>query len=122
MPFQAGPPEGHEARLVRVQREAEPAKALAQHLQNTLTTLPIREGDDKVIGESNQLAGALHSVLDRALEPIVQHMVQIEIREQRAEHSPYAKGNFRCGRRDRRKRTAIGLSLGAFVPLGLSAE
>ena len=94
MPFQAGSPEVYEARLVRVQREAEPAKALAQNVQNALATLPIREGDDKIIGESYRPAGALQTVFDRALEPVVQHMVQVEIRKQWAEDSSYTKGNF----------------------------
>ena len=66
MPVQAGPPEVHEARPVQVQHEAEPARALGQHLQTALDTLPTRERDDKVIGESNQPAGARQTVLDRA--------------------------------------------------------
>ena len=66
MPFQTGPPRVHEAPPIQVQHEAEPAKALAQHLRTALATLPTRERDDKVIGESNQPTGALQTVLDRA--------------------------------------------------------
>ena len=78
--------EVHIARLGLMEREPVSTETFAQHLKHSLAAVAVFEGDDKVIGESHQLAPSVEARLRHVLEPLVQHMVQVDVREHRRDH------------------------------------
>ena len=93
-PLRAFEPEVHEARLGRMEREPEPSKALAEHGEQALAGRSVLAGHHRVISIANQLASAFQPRARHRLEPVIQHVVQVDIREQWRKHAPNAKGNF----------------------------
>src|SRR5262245_66442810 len=69
-----------EACLVGVERELVPSKTLAQYVQNPLGILAIREGHDGIVGESDKGTFPLEAWFHLILEPLIQHMVQKNVR------------------------------------------
>ena len=79
-PTGASPSEVHVARLGFMEREPVSTETFAQHIKQPLAAVAVFEGDDKIIGESHQLAPAPEARLGRFLEPFVQHVVQENVR------------------------------------------
>src|SRR5215469_10617195 len=73
--------EVEKTRLVRMQRKAEPAKALTQHIHDPLGVMVGLKGHHEVIGEPYQSRPPLHAWSHHLLEPFVQHMMQENVRE-----------------------------------------
>jgi hypothetical protein len=73
--------EVEETRLVRVQLKAEPAKPLPQHVHDPLGVLVVLKGHHEVIGKPYQARLPLHAWSHHVLKPLVQHMVQENVRE-----------------------------------------
>src|SRR5262244_1972424 len=69
-----------EACLVGVERELVPSKTLAQYVQNPLGILEVRERHDGVIGESGEGTFPLEPRFHLVLEPLIQHMMQENVR------------------------------------------
>src|SRR5215471_10069928 len=70
-----------EARLVRMQLEAEPAKPFPQHAHDPLGIVVGLEGHHEIISEPYQGCLPPHAWSHHVLEPLIQHMVQENIRE-----------------------------------------
>ena len=94
LPLRAFEPEVYEAGLGRMEREPEPLKPLTQHGKQPLAGPEVLKGYHRVVSIANQLAPAFQLRLCRHLEPFIQHVVQVDVREQRRDHSPNAKGNL----------------------------
>ena len=73
------PAEVHIARLGFMEREPVSTQTFAQRVKHSLAAVPVFKGDDKVIGESHQLAPSVETRLRHFLEPLVQHMVQVAV-------------------------------------------
>src|SRR5712691_2591955 len=72
-----------EARLVGMEREPVPFKPLSQHFQHAFGGAVGLEGHHEVIGIAHQGSVPLQARSHLVLEPSVQHMVQVDVREQR---------------------------------------
>ena len=70
-----------EARLVRMQLEAEPTKSFPQHFHDPLGVVVGLEGHHEVISEPYQGRPPPQAWSHLVLEPLVQHMVQENVRE-----------------------------------------
>src|SRR5215469_10262036 len=70
-----------EARLVRVEREPVPAKPFPQYFQYPFGVVVVLEHHHEVISKPHQGTWSRHAGLHRVLEPLVQHMVQEDVRE-----------------------------------------
>ena len=81
-----------------MEREPVSTETLAQHIKQPLAAVAVFESDDKIIGESHQLAVAAQARPRLILEPLVQHMVQENVGENWRDDAPNAKGNFRFER------------------------
>ena len=80
-------PEVYEACLGRMELKSVPAEPLAQHVQQSLAGRMVLEGNHRIISISNQQASATEPRSHHALEPFIQHVVQVNIREQRRDHA-----------------------------------
>src|SRR6516225_6822952 len=69
-----------EACLVGMERELVPSKTLAQYIQNPLGILEVRERHYGVVGETDKSTFPLEPRLHLVLEPLVQHVVQENVR------------------------------------------
>src|SRR5262245_55691103 len=69
-----------EARLVGMERELVSSETLAQNIQNPLGVLEIRERHHGVVGESDKSTFPLEAWLHLILEPLIQHMMQENVR------------------------------------------
>jgi hypothetical protein len=77
------PPERDETGLSRVEGETELAESLRQHFEHPPSVVLPREADDEVIGVPDEKRVALQARLDVALEPLVQHLVEVDVRKER---------------------------------------
>ena len=81
-----------------MEREPVSTETFAQHVKHPLAAVAVFEGDDKIIGESHQLAVSAQARPRHFLEPLVQHMVQENVGKLRI-WEPYDYGNLSpCGR------------------------
>ena len=78
-----------------MEREPVSTETFAQRVKQPLAAVAVFEGDDKVIGESHQLAPSLEARFRHALEPLVQHMVQVDVRKHRRDHPALRGANHR---------------------------
>ena len=62
-----------------MEREPVSTETFAQHVKQPLAAVAVFEGDDKIIGESHQLAVSAQARPRRFLEPPVQHMMQEDV-------------------------------------------
>src|SRR5215472_2078760 len=69
-----------EARLVGMERELVPSETLAQYIQNPLGILEVRERHHGVVGEPGKGTFPLKPRFHLVLEPLIQHMVQEDVR------------------------------------------
>jgi hypothetical protein len=96
MPTWASEPEVYEAGLGRMEQKPIPAKALAQHVQHSLAGQVVLKGHHSVISIADQLAPPSESRSRHPLEPLVQHVVQVNVREQRRDHTPLGRSSSRA--------------------------
>ncbi len=87
-----------EARLVRVQREREPRHALIEVRQEPLGLGLVREAGDDVVGIAHEDDVALGVASPPLMRPEVEDVMQVDVRQQRRDDAPNAKGNFRFER------------------------
>lgn len=81
-------PEPHQPGLGRVQGEAEPREALGQHLQHLAGIGFVAEGQYGIIGKPHRECPSSQPRFDVFLKPLVQHVVEIDVRQQRGNHAP----------------------------------
>ena len=77
--------------LGRVEVEPVPAKPLAQHAENTLGLFEIRKNQDAIVGIPHKNAVTPEARSYVPLEPLVQHVVQVDVRKQWRDGSTNAK-------------------------------
>jgi hypothetical protein len=82
-----------EACLVGVERELVPSKTLAQSGQNPRGILEIRERHYGIVGETDKGTFPLQTWFHHVLEPLIQHMMEVDIREA-GRHHPTLRGAF----------------------------
>jgi hypothetical protein len=77
-----------EAGLVRVEREPEPCKTFVQYCQDTLSVGKIAECHQRIVGVPHKgaIPGEARSHL--SLEPVIQHVVQTDVREAGRDYTP----------------------------------
>jgi hypothetical protein len=92
-------PELNQSRLVRVQTEAELAHTLCKLPEKPFRLLPVLKPHDEIIGVSHDNHVTSGTSPAPLLYPKVQHVVQVDVGEQRRKHSTNAKGNFEFMRR-----------------------
>src|SRR5271166_4275807 len=88
IPGAAGPLERHQTSLLRVDRQAVFLKALGQHVHHPSGIFLTGKAHDEVVRVADQERAPLEARLDLPLEPFVQHVVQEDVREDRADHAP----------------------------------
>ncbi len=84
-----GPAEVEEAALLWMQLEPVFPEALRQYLHDPPRIFLILKADDKVVGKPHQETMPSHPWLYFGLEPHVQYIVEIDIRQQGADDAPY---------------------------------
>jgi hypothetical protein len=78
----------------RFQSQAESPQPLGKCFLNTKSIRTILETQHEVVDISHHASLAPESGLDHSLEPQIEHIVEIYITQQYADHAPYTKGNF----------------------------
>jgi hypothetical protein len=76
------PPKAHQPRFLSIDLQPEPGKPLRDHPLDFMNILQALETHDKVIGISHHEGFPLTRGLDGFYEPLVQHLVQIDVTEQ----------------------------------------
>ena len=95
------PAELDQAGLAFVKAEPELGETFAESLQQSFCVASISAEQDIVIGESNETDVPSRLSPLPLLYPKIETVMQIDVGENRAAHSPNAKGNFcRDGRND----------------------
>jgi hypothetical protein len=79
-------PEPDQPGLLGVKGQAVLAKALRQDVHHPSRILFPREHDHEVIGVPHQQSFALQTRSHDVLEPLVEHAMEIEVREKRRDH------------------------------------
>src|SRR5882672_5725752 len=92
----AGPSKLDESRLVRMQRQAIFGEALRQHFIDPACILFIREHDDGVVRVAEQPCITVEARFYLALEPLIEHRVQEDVRQERRNNSALRRSRFRC--------------------------
>jgi hypothetical protein len=85
--------EVNEARFVRVQRKAESAEPLSQHVHDPPSVMVGLKGHHEVVSEPYQGRLPPHAWSHLVLEPFVQHVVQENVREHRRDDAAL-RGSF----------------------------
>jgi hypothetical protein len=87
------PGERDQTGLLRVQSEPVLRHALVQYHSHALSVFRLLEANDEIIGVPNQPCPASQPGLDVALEPEVEHVVQVHVAEHRGDDPAYAIDN-----------------------------
>ena len=80
--------EPHQARLLRVDRQAVLAHSLGQHLQDPSGVIFSGYPDHEVVRVANQEGFSFQTRAHFFLEPFIQHVMQDDIGQERADHAP----------------------------------
>src|SRR3989475_639305 len=80
--------ERQEPRLLRVERQTILCESLGKHFQNPLRVLAILKAENEVIGVPNFGSHAAEARLHLVLEPLVEHIVQVNIGQQGTDDLP----------------------------------
>src|SRR5437773_1349312 len=83
-----------EARLVGMQRQPELREPLAQLGEELLGLLPMLESHDEVVGEAHDHDLSARLLLSPPLDPEIEHVVQVEIGQQRADAPALHRSHF----------------------------
>jgi hypothetical protein len=83
-----------ETRLVGMQRQPERRDSLAQLGEELLGLPPMLESHNEVIGKAHDHHLSARLLLPPPLDPEIEHVVQIEVGQQRADDSSHAIANF----------------------------
>src|ERR1700679_2447722 len=86
-PIRAFEAEVDEACLVGMQRKAVSRKTLAQNSQNPFGAEEVLERHHKIVGISDKGTSPLEPWPHLRLEPFIQHIVQVDVRKQRRDHT-----------------------------------
>src|SRR5690554_7109908 len=81
-------PKPYQPSLGRVQGKAEARKALGQYLQHLAGISFVAEGEHGIIGEAHRECSSAQAWFDVLLKPLIQHVVEVDIRQQGGNHTP----------------------------------
>src|SRR4051812_15533942 len=82
-----------EARLVGMEREPIPGKTLAQYSQDPRGIGKGLESHHEIVGVPDKAGSPLQAWSDRVFEPHIQHMVQVDVRKARGDHTTVLHGS-----------------------------
>src|SRR5579884_3739900 len=85
------PPKLHQPSLVRMQRQSVFLEPLLQHIEYFLGVLPILKAENEVIGKTDLIGFASQPRLHLGLEPLIEHLMKIDVGEQGADHLPLSR-------------------------------
>jgi hypothetical protein len=86
------PPERKDPRFLWVKIQAESLESLRENSPDPLSVTLRREDDHEIVGIPNKRGSTLKPRLDLELEPLVQHLVEIDVREEGA-NDPSLRGS-----------------------------
>jgi hypothetical protein len=86
--------ESHYPRLFLRQFQPEFSESIRQVLLELFRIAPVLEIHHEVISESRQICLSLARWPDLLFEPEIKNKMQVDIGQDRTDHSPYTKGNF----------------------------
>ena len=92
-------PEVDHPRLLGMEGESKPSQPLPQHTVDPLAVEEVLESQNSVVRVPDQRRGPLHAGANLAFEPIVQHIVQEQIRKRRRDHTALRGPRGRPGER-----------------------
>src|SRR5437867_9878437 len=81
--------------LLGVERQPILLESLPQHCQHFLGILPILKTENEVVGVPDFTRLPAQPRLHHVLEPLVEHVVQVDVGQQRADHLPLAHPRLR---------------------------
>src|SRR5271155_1769887 len=95
----AGPYKWYQPRFLRMQRQPVSSEPLRQHVQHSPGVLFMDKAHDEIVRITNEKRTPPQPRLDFPLEPFIQHVVQIDVGQERRNHP--ALRCARVGCRDR---------------------
>ena len=88
----------HQSRFLRVEGQAVFPDTLREHRQDPPRVVLVFEAQHRIVGIAHQEGAPPQARADTLVKPGVQDFVEEDVREQRADYSPNAKGNFQFER------------------------
>src|SRR5437588_775201 len=88
------PPEFHQSRLLRVERQTVFCEPLRYDLHHPVCVLLVLEAQYGIIGESDLVRLPPQSGLHFILEPFVENIVQVDVSQERADRLPLSRTCF----------------------------
>src|SRR5438132_7322274 len=85
---QGFPPKLHQPSLVWMQRQSVLRKSLCQHIEHFLGVLPVLKAENEIVGKTDLVGFASQPGLHHGLEPLVEHVMKIDVCEQGANYLP----------------------------------
>src|SRR5215472_58809 len=89
-------PKFHQPCLVRMQRQAVFLKSLFQHVEHFLGVLPVLKAENEIVSKTDLVGFAFQPGPHYGLEPLIEHIVKIDVSEQRADHLPLSRSVSLC--------------------------
>src|SRR3984893_4875175 len=80
--------ERQQPRLLRVERQTIPRESLGKHFQDPLRVLAVLKAENEVIGVPNFGSHAAQARLHLVLEPLVEHLLQVNVGQQGTDDLP----------------------------------
>jgi hypothetical protein len=90
--------EAHDPRLFFCQLQPEFSESIRQVLLELFCIAPVLEIHHEVISESRQICLSLTRRSDLLFKPKIKNKMQVDIGQDRTDHSPYTKANFQLER------------------------
>ena len=94
-PRRRGLAERHQHRLFRMDGQTVARKPLRQHRHKLPGVTLQLTADHKVVGKADQERLSLQARLDLMLEPLIQYLVEVNVRQKRRDHAPLGSALFR---------------------------
>ena len=98
-PIRSFEAEVDEARLVGMERKLVPSETLAQNAEDPLGVEEVLKRHHGIVGESDKGASPLEPRFHLVIEPLIQHMMQENVREVGRDDALNAKDNFQFERK-----------------------
>jgi len=77
-----------------MEREPIFGESLSQYFHHSFRILLVLKAQKEIVGEPHFVRFASQARLHILLEPLIQHVVKIEVGQQGADYSPYTKETF----------------------------
>ena len=77
-----------------MQRQAVLLKSLHQHVEHFLSVFQILKAENEIVGKTDLVGFAFQPWLHYRLEPLIEHIVKVDVGEQGADHLPLSRPRF----------------------------